>query len=97
MPATMVLQGFAQLAVVFFKLSNGPIAADELTLISTVKAKFIKPIYPGDTIYMTLKPKKLTSAYTMLNCDAKVEGQSVIKGSLTLAKTNVSNFPDAPW
>lgn len=97
MPATQVLQGFAQLAIVFFLVSNGPLGEDEMTLITSVKSKFMKPIFPGDTIHMSLKPKKLTETTAIVNCDAKVDGQSTIRGSLTLAKTNVSRFPDAPW
>src|SRR5213595_3465451 len=49
MHATQVVQGFAQLAIIFFKLSMGPITDDEMTLITSVKFRFLAPIYPGDT------------------------------------------------
>src|SRR5881392_3067579 len=50
MPATQVVQGFAQLAIIFFKLSMGQLTDEEMTLITSVKFRFLAPIYPGDTL-----------------------------------------------
>jgi len=97
MPGTHVIQAFSQLAIIFFKISNGPLKADELTLVSSMKAKFLKPIFPGDTIHILLKPKRMTAEIGMFICDAKVEDQIVVRGSLTLVKTSVSKFVGAPW
>jgi hypothetical protein len=33
----------------------------------------------------------------MFVCDAKVDGTSAVRGSLTLVKTDISRFADAPW
>src|SRR5881392_3553469 len=50
MPATSIVQGFAQLAIIFFKLSMGQLTDEEMTLITSVKFRFLAPIYPGDTL-----------------------------------------------
>jgi 3-hydroxyacyl-[acyl-carrier-protein] dehydratase len=97
MPATSVVQGFAQLAIIFFKLSNGQLRDDEMTLVTSVKFRFLGPIFPGDTLQMTMKPKKLAESTGIFVGDAQVNGRSVVRGELTLAKTSVSRFADAPW
>jgi 3-hydroxyacyl-[acyl-carrier-protein] dehydratase len=97
MPATSVVQGFAQLAIIFFKLSSGELKDDEMTLITSVKFRFLGPVYPGDTLELVLKPKRLDDSVGIFVGDASVNGRSVVKGALTLAKTAVSRFADAPW
>jgi 3-hydroxyacyl-[acyl-carrier-protein] dehydratase len=97
MPATNVVQGFAQLAVIFFKLSNGQLEDDEMTLVTSVKFRFLGPVYPGDLLEFVLKPKKLDETVGIFAGDARVDGRSVVKGGLTLAKTAISRFSDAPW
>lgn len=97
MAGTNIIQAFSQLAIVFFKISNGSLKEGELTLVSSVKAKFLKPVYPGDTLHLFIKPTKLTGSYGMFDVDAKVAGNSVSRGSLTLVKTTESKFPNALW
>jgi 3-hydroxyacyl-[acyl-carrier-protein] dehydratase len=97
MPATNVVQGFAQLAIIFLKLSTGQLTDDEMTLVTSVKFRFLAPIFPGDTLEMTMKPKKLSESIGIFVGDARVNGRSVVRGELTLAKTSVSRFADAPW
>jgi 3-hydroxyacyl-[acyl-carrier-protein] dehydratase len=97
MPATSVVQGFAQLAIIFFKLSNGQLTDDEMTLVTSVKFRFLAPIFPGDTVEMTMKPKKLEETIGTFLGDARVSAHSAVRGELTLAKTSVSRFAHAPW
>jgi 3-hydroxyacyl-[acyl-carrier-protein] dehydratase len=97
MPATNVVQAFAQLAIIFFKISNGFLKEDEMTLISSVKFRFLGPIYPGDTIRLLMKPKKLEKSIGIFLGDARVDGRSVVKGGLTLAKTGIDRFQGVPW
>jgi 3-hydroxyacyl-[acyl-carrier-protein] dehydratase len=97
MPATFVIQAFAQLAIVFFKLSNGALTDDEMTLITSTKFKFLGPIFPGDTLKLILKPSRLTASVGIFNSNALVDDKSVVRGTLTLAKTSVSKFENSPW
>jgi 3-hydroxyacyl-[acyl-carrier-protein] dehydratase len=97
MPATSVVQGFAQLAIIFFKLSNGQLTDDEMTLVTSVKFRFLAPVFPGDTLELTMKPKRLDGSIGTFSADARVNGRSVVRGELTLAKTGVARFADAPW
>lgn len=97
MPATSIVQGLAQLAIVFFKLSRGALRDDEMTVITTTKFKFLQPVFPGDTLKLTLTPIRLVDSVGIFNGNAQVEGRSVVRGTLTLAKANVSKFSNPLW
>lgn len=97
MPATFIVQGLAQLSIVFFKLSHGPLAGDELTVVVSMKFRFLKPVFPGDTLKLTLTPARAETAVGIYNGSASVDGKSVVRGSLTLAKAKVSQFENPLW
>jgi 3-hydroxyacyl-[acyl-carrier-protein] dehydratase len=97
MPATSIVQALAQLAIVFFKLSRGALRDDEMTVITTTKFKFLQPVFPGDTLKLTLMPIHLVDSVGIFNGTAQVEGRSVVRGTLTLAKANVSKFSNPLW
>jgi len=96
-PATSIVQALAQLAIVFFKLSRGALRDDEMTVITTTKFKFLQPVFPGDTLKLTLTPIHLDDSVGICNGTAQVEGRSVVRGTLTLAKANVSKFSNPLW
>lgn len=97
MAGTNVMQGFAQLAIVFFKLSNGPLRDDEMTLITSASARFVRPVFPGDVLHLYLTARQLDGSVGMFNADAKVDGKSVTRGRITLAKAKLEQFAGAPW
>jgi 3-hydroxyacyl-[acyl-carrier-protein] dehydratase len=97
MPATSIIQAFAQLAIVFYKISKGFLKENETTLISSVKFRFLNPVFPGDVIRLLLKPARLEKTYGTFNCDARVADKSVVRGNLMLVKTELSKFENAPW
>ena len=68
-----------------------------MTLITAVKFRFLGPVCPGDTLEFVLKPKKLDGAVGIFAGDARVDGRTVVKGGLTLAKTAVARFSGTPW
>ena len=97
MPATFIVQALAQLAIVFFKLSNGPLAEDELTVVVTTKFRFLRPVFPGDTLKLKLTPARSEKSVGIFNGNAFVDGKCVVRGSLTLAKTKISQFENPLW
>lgn len=42
-----LMQSFSQLGIVFFKVTNGPLTEDEITVISSFKIRLTAPIPPG--------------------------------------------------
>src|SRR5262245_13794135 len=97
MPATFIVQALAQLAIVYLKLARGSLKENEMTVVSTVKFKFLRPVFPGDTIKLTLTPSRLEDSVGIFNGHADVDGRSVVRGSLTLAATNISKFLNPLW
>lgn len=97
MPATYIIQAFAQLAIIFFKISKGPLKEGEMTLVSSTKFKFFRPVFPGDTINLLLKASRLEESVGLFNGNATVDGKSVVRGSLSLGKTLVSKFENPLW
>ncbi len=97
LPATFIIQALAQLAIVFTQLSRGPLRQDEMTVVSTTKFKFLRPVFPGDTLQLRLSPRRLDDAVGIFEGIARVENKSVVRGSLTLAKTKISRFEKPLW
>jgi 3-hydroxyacyl-[acyl-carrier-protein] dehydratase len=97
MPATYIVQALAQLAIVFLKLSQGALREDEMTVVTTTKFKFLRPVFPGDTLKLKLTPIRLEDSVGIFNGSAQVDGRNVVRGSLTLAKANFSKFPNPLW
>jgi 3-hydroxyacyl-[acyl-carrier-protein] dehydratase len=97
MPGTCVIQAFAQLAIVFFKISNGFLRENELTLISSVNFRFLAPIIPGETIELRMKPKQINESVGIFVGEAKVGSKRVTAGTVTLSKTNLDRFSEIPW
>src|ERR1051325_4414174 len=97
MPATFIIQALAQLAIVFLQLSQGQLEQDEMTVVSTTKFKFLRPVFPGDTIKLTLTPARSEKSVGIFNGNAFVDGKCVVRGSLTLAKTKISQFENPLW
>ncbi|SRR6266511_1245886 len=97
MPATYIVQALAQLAIVFYQLSRRPLQEDEMTVLTTTKFRFLRPVFPGDRIQLTLAPTRFEDSVGIFNGNALVQNKSVVRGSLTLAKTKISRFEDPLW
>ncbi len=97
MPGTCLIQAFAQLSIVFFKISNGFLRKDEMTLISSVNFRFLAPIIPGETLTLRMKPKQLNETVGIFLGEAKVGSKRVSAGTVTLSKTTIGRFSDVPW
>ncbi|MDI6740940.1 MAG: beta-hydroxyacyl-ACP dehydratase, partial [Candidatus Edwardsbacteria bacterium] len=47
LPGSALMQSFSQLGIVFFKVTNGALAEDEITVVSSFKIRLTAPIPPG--------------------------------------------------
>jgi 3-hydroxyacyl-[acyl-carrier-protein] dehydratase len=97
LPGTAILQAFAQLAIVFLKVSSGDLRDDEITLISSISARFLAPVPPGETLVLRLTPKRMNREMAILNCDARIGDKSVSRGSLTISRAKLDRFAGVPW
>jgi 3-hydroxyacyl-[acyl-carrier-protein] dehydratase len=97
LPGTAILQAFAQLAIVFLKVSSGPLRDDEITLISSISARFFAPVPPGETLLLRMTPRHLTSEMGILQCDARMGDRPAARGSVTVSRARLDRFAEVPW
>jgi 3-hydroxyacyl-[acyl-carrier-protein] dehydratase len=97
LPGSSLMQAISQLAIVFFKLTNGPITENEMTVISSFKIRLTSPIPPGVLLSFRMTPKLFTPKVGIFNAEAVVEGRTVAKAQVTLAKTELDTFQGFPW
>ena len=97
LPGSALMQAISQLAIVFFKLTNGPIAENEMTVISSFRIRLTSPIAPGVLLNFRMTPKRFTSQVGIFNAEAMVEERTVAKAQVTLAKSELGTFQNIPW
>lgn len=97
LPGSALMQAISQLAIVFFKLTNGPIAENEMTVISSFRIRLTSPIAPGVILSLRMTPKRFTPQVGIFNAEAMVEERTVAKAQVTLAKSDLGTFQDIPW
>lgn len=86
MPGALILEGMAQTAILFFRLSQ-PDSQDQgkRYLFGEVKAKFISPVVPGDTLKFEVIPIKLISIGAIVKAVATVGTKIVTKAELSFS------------
>ncbi|MEK7368112.1 MAG: 3-hydroxyacyl-ACP dehydratase FabZ [Planctomycetota bacterium] len=86
MPGALTLEALAQAAIILFKKSfkqdNNPGA---VFLLAGVKASFVKPVFPGDQLFLEIDVEKVVSNAAMVRGIARVGGDTVAKASFTFA------------
>ena len=84
MPGALILEAMAQTSILFFKLSRADLEQkSSLFLFGGVKAKFKKPVVPGDVLIMEMTPVKIISSGGIMNGVAKVNEDIVTKAELS--------------
>ncbi|HDR6315061.1 beta-hydroxyacyl-ACP dehydratase [Bacillus cereus] len=98
-PGTHLTQCFAQAGIVFYQLSTSPLEEDELTLIGSVKARFLKVIVPGDQVIFNLKCEGIQDNNNtfIFSCRATVDGKPVAAFKGTLVRTKIDTLGEQLW
>lgn len=60
LPGSVLMQAFSQLGIVFFKITNGALAEDEITVVSFFKIRLTAPIPPGKIITLRLEARRFS-------------------------------------
>jgi len=96
-PGSHLIQALSQAAIILFQLSTTKLADDELTLVSSVEARFFKVIVPGDLLDLRVTVDRLVGDMLKLSARAEVEGTRVAAMRATLARTKVSAVGNPQW
>ncbi|MFQ5957458.1 MAG: 3-hydroxyacyl-ACP dehydratase FabZ [Candidatus Brocadiales bacterium] len=86
MPGALTLEALAQASIILFKKSfeqkDNP---NSVFLLASVKANFVKPVFPGDQLFLEIDVDKVISKAAMVRGVAKVGEDTVAKVSFTFA------------
>jgi len=86
MPGALILEAMAQTAIIFFTFPKSHIAKNRKQfLFGTVKAKFLRPVVPGDILKIEITPIKVISSGGMVNAVATVDNELVAKAELSFS------------
>jgi len=96
-PGSHLMQAYAQSGIILYLLSSGPLVDDELTLIGSVKARFTKPVVPGDQVLFDVRADRLRGNLFFFSCQATVDGKSVAAFRGTLTRTKIEALGRQLW
>jgi 3-hydroxyacyl-[acyl-carrier-protein] dehydratase len=87
MPGALMGEGIAQASILLFRLSEeaSPEAGGRIFLVGTTRTRFIQPVFPGDSLRITVNVAKLFSKSAMVKGIVEVDGRTVVKSTVTLA------------
>jgi 3-hydroxyacyl-[acyl-carrier-protein] dehydratase len=97
LPGSAMMQAFAQLGIVFFKITNGALKSDEMTVVSSFKIRLMAPVPPGEIMEMELSARRFTDRVGMFRGTASVGKKAVASTSLSIAKTSLAAYDGIPW
>ncbi|MBO8162853.1 MAG: 3-hydroxyacyl-ACP dehydratase FabZ [Brevibacillus sp.] len=85
-PGVLLIEGMAQSAILLFRLDRTkPDDADSSFMIAGVKARFLRPVVPGDQIRYECTVIKMVSTGGVVEATAQVDGEIAAKADLTFA------------
>jgi 3-hydroxyacyl-[acyl-carrier-protein] dehydratase len=86
MPGVLIIEAMAQASIILFKKSLPTQQNDKNTvflLASINNARFTKPVFPGDQLFIEIIVEKIVSKGAIVQATVKVEEKTVAKASLT--------------
>ncbi len=86
MPGVLIIEAMAQASIILFRKSLPAQQNDKNTvflLASVNNARFTKPVFPGDQLFIEIIVEKIVSKGAIVQATVKVEEKTVAKASLT--------------
>ncbi|TVM00811.1 MAG: 3-hydroxyacyl-[acyl-carrier-protein] dehydratase FabZ [Candidatus Brocadia sp. WS118] len=85
MPGVLIIEAMAQASIILFKksLSTQNSANAVFLLASVNNARFTKPIFPGDQLFIEIIVEKIVSKGAIIQASVKVGEKVVAKANLT--------------
>jgi len=92
MPGALILEAMAQTALLYFRLSQNDSEPDPSPILfAGIKARFLKPVLPGDVLRIEMAPVKILSTGGIMEGVAKVGDSIVTKAELTFSTRERNN------
>lgn len=91
-PGALIIEGMAQAAIILFQKSKEQEQiSDMIFLFASVKARFLKPVIPGDQLQINVKVIKFVKDAAIVEGIATVDGKVVAKSEMTFAQRPKNN------
>jgi 3-hydroxyacyl-[acyl-carrier-protein] dehydratase len=96
-PGSNLIQAFAQAGIILYQMSTSLLAEDELTLISSVEARFLKVVVPGDQVLLRIQVNRLAGGLFQYSGKAMVGESRVGAFRASLVRSKVSDLGSPLW
>lgn len=84
MPGVLTLEALAQASIILFRKSfKKNDDSNAVFLLTSVKASFVKPVFPGDQLFLEIEIEKVISKAAIVKGIARVGEDTVAKTTLT--------------
>ncbi len=85
-PGVLLIEGMAQATILMLRADKSQVVSESATyMLAGVKARFLKPVVPGDQLRYVCEAVKVASMGGVVEAGAYVNGEVVAKASLTFA------------
>ncbi len=85
-PGVLLVEGLAQSSILLLRADPTVTVAENATyMLANVRARFLKPVVPGDQVRYVCQAVRLASTGGVVEAQALVEGAVVVKADLTFA------------
>ena len=96
-PGSHLIQACSQAAIILLQMSSSPLQEDELTLVSSVEARFLKVVVPGDQVVLRLKLERQAKNLFCFSARATVASARVAAFRVNLARARVADLGSPLW
>lgn len=96
-PGSHLIQSFAQAGIILYQMSTSMLAEDELTLIGSVEARFLKVVVPGDQLLLRVQANRLAGGLFHFTGKAMVGSTRVAAFRASLVRSRVSDLGAPLW
>lgn len=85
MPGVLIIEAMAQASIILFRKSlPAQNNRDTVFLLASVSnARFTKPVFPGDQLFVEIIVEKIVSKGAIIQASVKVDEKAVAKATLT--------------
>ncbi len=83
MPGVLIVEAMAQASCIYFCYSKNLIGKELIYYLAKIKAKFLKPVVPGDQLKIEISTIKMLSKAGFLKAKALVQNQLVAEAEIS--------------
>jgi 3-hydroxyacyl-[acyl-carrier-protein] dehydratase len=96
-PGTHLLQAFSQTAIMLLQLSSTQLEDDEVTIVSSLEARFNQVVVPGDLVVFQTNLDKVVQCLFFFSGGAFVEEKKVASFKVRVARRALTALGERAW